>query len=561
MYATPILSGSSSNPCTFPFLQHWTQSPIYLQVCKLKNELASIPVATLHVNRDAEDDFVQHKLLVKRLRQFPIWHLKTILKGSYSDQMLGALPEFLSFLNRCTLKLGEMDAMAKGAISQAHLYTKHPHLRFLDLCGGPGGFAEYLLLVHKWECKGLGVTLVGNLDYQLKRFHSNVVSGSFCSITHESKNQRMTGDLFHPETVKTIAQYVAILKKVDLVVADGAMDMNGEENKQEAHSLPLQLQEAKIAFTHLEQGGSFHLKLFDISKDESFAFLVMLKSAFTRITLMKPPLSRAANSERYLLCQGFHLKDFSCERWTFLKSVVENPKLALDLIPPSDFVTLREHVQNHLFTTWNAQAQALQRLVSACENHSQLRTERDVTSRMDLETCIRNIRSQWQKWNLGWFHGLLKETPFGGYPPSTLSGPGPVPLFDNWTQLHHDTRYLSLLNHLPLNPNERIIYISGKRLFDTNLQTIDETAYPAFKKFTSYPTNTLLVVTMEGKVTKIIAVPHYPILFQETSQQQGKVWNAFMENLKWWAPVSSSVGSTSTTPPSTALSQSLETNP
>ena len=67
-----------------------------------------------------------------------------------------ALPNFFSFLNRCTIKLNELDLYSQRAISHAYKFTgKRDYLSFIDLCGGPGGFVEYLLLVHRWQCKGV----------------------------------------------------------------------------------------------------------------------------------------------------------------------------------------------------------------------------------------------------------------------------------------------------------------------------------------------------------------------------------------------------------------------
>ncbi|KAJ1563984.1 FtsJ methyltransferase domain-containing protein 2, partial [Cladochytrium tenue] len=87
------------------------------------------------------------------------------------------------FLNRSAVKMANLDALADlvprlrpmdrdwGAASGGR------QIRFVDVCSGPGGFSEYVL----WrcrergvDCRGWGMTLKGEQDFQLDRFHPEV---------------------------------------------------------------------------------------------------------------------------------------------------------------------------------------------------------------------------------------------------------------------------------------------------------------------------------------------------------------------------------------------------
>lgn len=58
-------------------------------------------------------------------------------------------------------------------------------LYFADVCGGPGGFSEYMLWRKKWEAKGFGFTLKCSNDFCLDDF---LVAPSECLDLHYGNN-------------------------------------------------------------------------------------------------------------------------------------------------------------------------------------------------------------------------------------------------------------------------------------------------------------------------------------------------------------------------------------
>ena len=65
---------------------------------------------------------------------------------------------------------------------------------------------------------------------------------------------------------------------------------------------------AQLAFALAVQkpGGTFILKVFDTFTHASVDFLYLLSSLYKSVQAVKPATSRQANSEKYLVCRGFH---------------------------------------------------------------------------------------------------------------------------------------------------------------------------------------------------------------------------------------------------------------
>ncbi|AXS67720.1 mtase-1 [Cryptophlebia peltastica nucleopolyhedrovirus] len=158
---------------------------------------------------------------------------------------------------------------------------------FLDLCGGPGQFANYIHSTN-FDCKGYGVTLRGKLDYNYNHENFKKIYG-----------YKNSGDIFDESVILELNLMCG--KKCELVVADGATDVRGNENDQEILTLPLLAQECKIILNSLKPGGDCVLKIFDTFHSETKILLKDFAANFEFCTVFKPLHSRAANSERYLI--------------------------------------------------------------------------------------------------------------------------------------------------------------------------------------------------------------------------------------------------------------------
>jgi hypothetical protein len=97
--------------------------------------------------------------------------------------------------------------------------------------------------------------------------------------------------------------------KMDIVTADGGFDFSVDFNQQESMATQLILCEVFYALSMQKQGGSFILKIFDVFHKSTVDILYILSYYYKHVSIMKPYTSRIANSEKYVICQGFKISD------------------------------------------------------------------------------------------------------------------------------------------------------------------------------------------------------------------------------------------------------------
>nr|AJP07621.1 putative methyl transferase [Helicoverpa armigera nucleopolyhedrovirus] len=160
---------------------------------------------------------------------------------------------------------------------------------YVDLCGGPGQFANYISNNSTLNSQGYGVTLRNHLDY-------NVSVPNFCAVYGDAN----TGDIFEEDIQNKLNMLCG--HRCDLVVADGGIDVYGKENDQELIMLPLIAKQCEIILDCLRVGGNSVLKIFDTFARNTFVVLESFISNFSEFYVFKPVSSRPANAERYLVC-------------------------------------------------------------------------------------------------------------------------------------------------------------------------------------------------------------------------------------------------------------------
>jgi 23S rRNA U2552 (ribose-2'-O)-methylase RlmE/FtsJ len=116
-----------------------------------------------------------------------------------------------------------------------------------------------------------------------------------------------TGNLISLENFRYCA--AKYKNKMDIVTADGGFDFSVDFNNQENIATQLILSEVFYALALQKQGGTFILKIFDIFHKPTIDILYLLSYYYTNVTIMKPYTSRVANSEKYVICQGFKITD------------------------------------------------------------------------------------------------------------------------------------------------------------------------------------------------------------------------------------------------------------
>ncbi|KAI6650001.1 Cap-specific mRNA (nucleoside-2'-O-)-methyltransferase 1-like [Oopsacas minuta] len=221
------------------------------------------------------------------------------------------------FLNRAAMKIANIDAMLDYILTQwttdytpTSFIDKHEEITpfyFADLCAGPGGFSEYILFRLGWRAKGFGFTLRGDCDFKLEEF----VAGT--PETFEPHyGYYNDGDITKKQNLLSFQKYVFEVSNragVSLVMGDGGFDVKGKENSQEILTKQLVMCQFLSATSILHEGGNFVCKTFDLFTTFSVHIIYLMYRCFQRIAVIKPCTSRPANSERYLVCNGFKLKE------------------------------------------------------------------------------------------------------------------------------------------------------------------------------------------------------------------------------------------------------------
>ncbi|AGA16220.1 Mtase protein [Thysanoplusia orichalcea nucleopolyhedrovirus] len=164
---------------------------------------------------------------------------------------------------------------------------------FLDLCGGPGEFANYTMSLNPF-CNAYGVTLTDNFVCAYKK--ELIKRKNFTPIVGPD----VSGNVFDKNVVFEVS--VKCGNVCDLVLADGSIDVNKRENEQERLNYDLIRCETQIILICLRPGGNSVLKVFDAFERETLQMLNKFINHFEKWVLYKPPSSRPANSERYLIC-------------------------------------------------------------------------------------------------------------------------------------------------------------------------------------------------------------------------------------------------------------------
>jgi 23S rRNA U2552 (ribose-2'-O)-methylase RlmE/FtsJ len=164
----------------------------------------------------------------------------------------------------------------------------------VHLCEAPGGFvqcvAEHLRDASKdWSWRA--VTLMDGIAVDERHLPRDC--GQFLFADVVSEETRVVADL-HAAFADTGG--------VDLVTADGAVEMNHDHIEEE--HLPLARAQTRIALQCLRPGGVYILKLFECLNTHTRDFISQLTRMFELVSLIKPTSSRCTNSERYLVCRG-----------------------------------------------------------------------------------------------------------------------------------------------------------------------------------------------------------------------------------------------------------------
>jgi hypothetical protein len=225
------------------------------------------------------------------------------------------------FTNRSAMQLANLDALTG--------ITEHMSngFKFADLCGGPGGFTEYILwrgIKRDISISGFGLTLPGQATFdtsKLRRAVQNLLKSN--------------PEMFASEELKpgreAMEQWIGKHQNVQLVLAHGPLEATDIETT-------LLVTELALAFGIIAEGGAMVLKVGNLLHPLPVSLLYLMYMSFEKVTLVKPLMSPASLPDKYIVAKGFkasrdislHLMD--CLNKSPLKSVVQ-----IDLLKEDTF--------------------------------------------------------------------------------------------------------------------------------------------------------------------------------------------------------------------------------
>lgn len=205
--------------------------------------------------------------------------------------------------------LGTFDLLPAEALRSGELNTVH-------LCEAPGAFVtalnHYLKTAEStrycdwsWaantlnpyhEANGGGTTIADD------RLIANTLPWWFFGSDN-------TGDITTQKYLLELRAFVANMRRVDVVTADGSFDCQENPDEQEALVASLHYCEATAALLLLHPGGSFVLKMFTLYEHSSVCLLYLLSCCFASVSVFKPATSKAGNSEVYVVCLSYDGKE------------------------------------------------------------------------------------------------------------------------------------------------------------------------------------------------------------------------------------------------------------
>jgi len=144
------------------------------------------------------------------------------------------------------------------------------------------------------------------------------------------------GDLTSKKTRKLFDEHF-VEKKADFITADGGFEWENE-NVQEQEAFKLILSEIITAVKIQKKGGSFVCKLYESFTQVTAKFIAILCSFYDDLYIVKPLMSRASNSEKYIVCMGFKDNKDNNKKIETLEDIIEDmndkpKKNLLDLFP------------------------------------------------------------------------------------------------------------------------------------------------------------------------------------------------------------------------------------
>lgn len=186
-----------------------------------------------------------------------------------------------------------------------------PEVKAAFLADAPGGFLEAFIdyrrnllrlkdLPYRDQLYAISLKATNRIIPQWKFGHE------FCkrnnvTITYGKSG---TGDLYD---ISVLDDFISTVgpKTCKFITADGGFDFSKDFNAQENMSTRLIISEMYAALSLQAPDGTLILKVFDIHQPVTIQLLYILSMAYDTLHFIKPLSSRPANSEKYIVCEGY----------------------------------------------------------------------------------------------------------------------------------------------------------------------------------------------------------------------------------------------------------------
>ena len=198
--------------------------------------------------------------------------------------------------------------------SNANTPSNIPKIVSVHIAEGPGGFIEALRYIRKTQKddRAFGMTLV---KYNKDEYKNVSVPGWNKSNNFLFKNPEVsivngmdgTGDIYKPENIDYLYKKIKSISPdgAEIITGDGGFDFGVEFNFQEQLSYKLIFSQIICALKCQKVSGTFICKFFDTNLYFTTEMLYLLYTVYETVNIYKPLTSRAANSEKYIICSNF----------------------------------------------------------------------------------------------------------------------------------------------------------------------------------------------------------------------------------------------------------------
>lgn len=192
-----------------------------------------------------------------------------------------------------------------------HLVTDHA-CKVAFLCDAPGGFVEAFLVYRRRRTAGaehggwVGKDVLHAISLIDDGSRDNVPVWRIPRELLRNNNVHLHGgDLYVLRNIDEFVDKVGA-RTCDLVTADGGFDFSRDFNSQERSSLRLLVSEVYTALRLVADRGALVMKIYDMRLPATIRLMWHLHCCFSGgIVIDKPCTSRAANSERFVICRWF----------------------------------------------------------------------------------------------------------------------------------------------------------------------------------------------------------------------------------------------------------------